>query len=269
MAVQRNLKGSSVSFGYTQRIQRPGIPQLNPFTDRSNPNFISTGNPNLDPELSNSFELTYSRYSKGSVIVNLNYAFSNNTIQEVTFLTVNNTDTITTYSYQNFGTNRNLGLNLSVSYPITKKMSFSANGRITQVWLKGTFNSRFYTNKGYTGNINTSMSYKFDHDYRLSFSAFWRSGDVTLQGKDPSQLTSYFTGSKLLFNKKVTLALVAVNPYSKYITLRGYTRTYDFSQNNTTQTYYRYFIVNVNYRFGRLNKDIKKNQRTINNDDTK
>jgi outer membrane receptor protein involved in Fe transport len=234
-----------------------------------NPNFVSTGNPNLNPELSNTFELTYSHYAKGSVIVNINYAFSNNAIQNVTYLTVNQADTIITTTYQNLGTNHNLGINLSVSYPIAKNLSFSANGRITRVWLKGTFNSELYSNSGYTGNINTSMSYKFNNDYRLSFTAFYHNGNVTLQGKDPSQLTSYFTGSKLLFNKKVTLALVAVNPYSKYTTLRGYTRTIDFSQYNTTQTYYRYFIANINYRFGRLNKDIKKNQRNINNDDIK
>lgn len=269
VAFQRNLGGSSVSFGYTQRIQRPGIAQLNPFVNRANPNFVNTGNPGLNPELNNTFELTYSRYAKGSVIVNLNYASSNNAIQNVTYLTVNNTDTITTTTYQNLGTNRNLGLNLSVNYPVTKKMSFSANARITQVWLKGMFNGQFYTNNGYTGNVNTSLSYKFDHDYRLSFTGFYHNGNVTLQGKEPSQLTSYFTASKLLLNKKITLAFVAVNPYSKYTTLRGYTHTFDFSQNNTTQTYYRYFIANVNYRFGRLNKDIKKNQRNINNDDTK
>jgi len=269
VAMQRSFGSSSVSFGYTQRIQRPGITQLNPFVDRSNPNFVNMGNPNLNPELNNTFELTYSHYAKGSVIVNLNYAFSNNAIQEVTYLTVNNADSVATSTYKNLGTNRNLGLNLSVNYPITPKLSFSANARITQIWLKGSFNGQFYTNNGYTGNANTSMAYKFNNDYRLSFTASYNSGGVTLQGKDPSLLTSYFIGSKQLLNKKATLSLVAVNPYSKYTTLRGYTRTVDFSQNNTTQTYYRYFIVNISYRFGRLNKDIKKNQRNINNDDTK
>ncbi len=269
VAIQRNIGGGSLSFGYTQRIQRPGIAQLNPFINRENPAFVSTGNPNLNPELNNTFDLTYSHYAKGSVIVNLNYAFSNNAIQNVTYLTVNNADTITTTTYQNLGTNRNLGLNLGISYPITKKLSFSANGRITQVWLKGTFNRQLYTNNGYAGNANTSMSYKFNNDYRLSFTANYHSGNVTLQGKDPSQLTSYFTGSKMLFNKRVTLAIVAVNPYSQYTTLRGYTRTADFSQYNTIQTHYRYFIVNINYKFGKLNKDIKKNLRNITNDDTK
>ena len=64
LSVQYNLKSSSVSMGYTDRISRPGIYQLNPFVDATNPNFISTGNPNLQPEVNHSFELNYSIFSK-------------------------------------------------------------------------------------------------------------------------------------------------------------------------------------------------------------
>jgi len=274
LAVQRSFTDNSFTFGYTQRIQRPGIAQLNPFVDRTNPNFINTGNPNLNPELDNTFEITYSHHSKGSILVNLNYAFSNNAIQNVTSLTVNNLgnnvkDTITTTTYENLGSNSNLGLNLSGSYPISKKLSVNVNARITHVWLKGAFNGEFYTNDGYTGNANTTLSYVFDSGYRLSLYARYTTGNVTLQGKDPNNFTSTYTVSKNFFNKKVNVAFIAVNPYSRFITLKAYTRTTDFAQTNYLQNYNRYFIVNLNYKFGRLNKDIKKNQRNINNDDIK
>ncbi len=54
LSVQYNLKSSNISLGYTDRISRPGIYQLNPFVDASNPNFINTGNPNLQPEVNHS-----------------------------------------------------------------------------------------------------------------------------------------------------------------------------------------------------------------------
>ena len=81
VSIQRSFKSSSINFGFTQRIQRPGIFQLNPFVDRSNPTFITTGNPALKPELDNTFELTYSNFTKNSINVGLSYAFSNNAIQ--------------------------------------------------------------------------------------------------------------------------------------------------------------------------------------------
>ncbi|HEY4876398.1 MAG TPA: TonB-dependent receptor, partial [Puia sp.] len=37
ISIQRSLNSSSITFGYTDRISRPGIYQLNPFVDQSNP----------------------------------------------------------------------------------------------------------------------------------------------------------------------------------------------------------------------------------------
>lgn len=68
----------------------------------------------------------------------------------------------------------------------------------------------------------------------------------------------------------VTVASVAANNvYAKYLTLSGMSSGPDFSQVNYNQSYYRTFFIRFNYRFGRLNSEIKKNQHGINNDDIK
>jgi hypothetical protein len=67
----------------------------------------------------------------------------------------------------------------------------------------------------------------------------------------------------------MTIVLVANNPYSKYNTFRTTTNSADFYQTSYFQNYYRSFAVRFNFRIGKLNSDIKKNQRGINNDDTK
>jgi hypothetical protein len=156
ISLQRKFKSSSVNFGFTQRIQRPSIYQLNPFVDNSNPQFVSTGNPNLHPELNNTFEFTYSNFAKNSFNAGLSYQFSNNSIQNVTNLRTNvvgsSVDTVTYTTYQNLGSNRNLGLNLNTNLSIAKNVSFNINARIARVWLTGTFNGEFYKNSGYTGN---------------------------------------------------------------------------------------------------------------------
>jgi hypothetical protein len=43
----------------------------------------------------------------------------------------------------------------------------------------------------------------------------------------------------------------------------------DFEQVSYNQTNYRFFIIRFNYRFGKLNSEVKKNQHGINNDDIK
>lgn len=273
VSIQRSLKSSSLSLGFTQRIQRPGIYQLNPFIDKSNPKFITTGNPDLKPELNNTFELNYSNFSKGSINVGLSYAFSNNAIQNVTSLVQNNMgdhiDTVTFTTYQNLGSNRSLGLNLNTNYSITKKFTININGQVSHIWLKGTYNGRFYKNDGYTGNAFANLAYKFDGGYRLGLDAGFFSGDVTLQGKSSNFIFNSYVLSKEFLNKKLTISAVANNPYSRYRTFRSTTHTADFDQESLFHNRYRNFAVRVNFKFGKLNSAIKKNQRGINNDDTK
>jgi hypothetical protein len=67
----------------------------------------------------------------------------------------------------------------------------------------------------------------------------------------------------------LTISAVANNPYSKYRTFRSTTHTVDFDQESLYHNRYRNFAVRLNFKFGKLNGDIKKNQRGINNDDTK
>lgn len=273
VSIQRSFKTSSINFGFTQRIQRPGIYQLNPFVDRSNPAFISTGNPALKPELNNTFELTYSNFSKNSINVGLNYAFSNNSIQNVSSLQVDNInnkmDTVTYTTYQNLGSNRTLGLNVNTNLNITKQLTFSINGRVSHLWLKGEYNGKLYQNDGYTGDIFSNARYKFDNGYAFGVNAGFFSGNITLQGKQSNFIFSQYVFSKEFLNKKATISLVANNPYSKFNTFRSTTTSVDFYQSSINQNYYRSFAVRFNFKFGKLNSEIKKNQHGINNDDTK
>lgn len=273
VSAQYKLKSSSFTLGYTQRIQRPNIYQLNPFVDKTNPKFISTGNPNLSPELNNTFELNYSNFSKGSITIGTSYAFSSNSIQMVTntFKQVNNgkTDTVTLTTYQNLGSNKTLGLNVNTNLTFMKNMSVSINGQLTHVWLKGNYNGSEYTNSGFGGNIFTNVGYKFDKGYRLGFNGGFFYGDVYLQGRNGNYLyTSYVAGIDVL-KKKGTISLVANNPYSKFYTSNTTTNSSNFAQTAYYQSPYASFAVRLNYRFGKLNSSIKQNQRGIQNDDTK
>jgi outer membrane receptor protein involved in Fe transport len=273
VSIQRSFKTSSFNLGFTQRIQRPSIWQLNPFIDNSNPKFISTGNPDLRPELNNTFELTYSNFAKTASNIGLSYAFSNNSIQNVSGLEYRNTggriDTITTTTYRNLGSNRNLGLNFNTNFNVGKQFSFSINAQLSHVWLKGNYNGELYENDGYTGNAFANAGYKFGKGYRLGIDAGYFSGDVVLQGQSSKFIYSSYVLSKEFLDKKATISLVANNPYSKYQYYRSTTTTADYYQSSFNQNYYRTFAVRFNYKFGKLNSEIKKNKRGISNDDTK
>ena len=273
VSIQRNFKTSSINFGFTQRIQRPGIYQLNPFVDRTNPTFINTGNPGLKPELDNTFELNYSNFTKNAINVGVNYAFSNNSIQNVSSLhqenTGNKTDTVTYTTFENLGTNRTLGLNINTNMALTKQFTISLEGQLNRVWLSGTFNGSLYHNSGFTGDAFGNTRYKFNKGFALSLSGGFYSGNVNLQGKSSTYIFSQFLFSKELFNKKMTIVFVANNPTAKFNYYRSTISSVDFYQTSYNQNYYRSFAIRLNFRIGKLNSEIKKNQHGINNDDTK
>jgi len=276
VSIQRSFKSSSINFGFTQRIQRPGIFQLNPFIDKSNPTFVNTGNPSLKPELDNTFELTYSNFTKNSINIGLSYAFSNNSIQNVSSLRQvpvagfpDSTTSVTYTTFENLGSNKTLGLNIHTNMNITRKFTLGLNGQVNHIWLSGSFNGGMYHNDGFTGNAFGNLRYRFDNGFAVSFNAGFFSGNVNLQGKSSDFIFNQYLLSKEFFKKKLTLVLVANNPYSKYNTFRNTINSTYFYQQSYNQNYYRSFAFRINFKFGKFNGNIKKNEHGIENDDTK
>ncbi|QJD97094.1 TonB-dependent receptor [Mucilaginibacter robiniae] len=265
LSVQRSFKTSSFTFGFSQRIQRPGIWQLNPFVDRSNPKYLNQGNPNLRPATTNNFELGYSNFAKGSLNISTNYSFSKNSAQSVT--TFNPIDTVTTTTYLNAGSRRAWGLDVSFNYPITQKLSVNANVEALRVWIRGTYNGDFVANHGYQGYGSAYASYKFSNGYRLNINTGYYSRFVLLQGVDNYYFSTGASASKDFWKNKATINLAVGNPFKKYNKNDYITRTNDFYTTSKNYNYYRNISVNFTYKFGKLNGNIKRNEKSIQNDD--
>ncbi len=266
VSINRNLKNNfSLNLGYTQRIERPGIWQLNPFVDQSNPNFISTGNPDLGPVVSNNFELGFSKFGKGSINVNLSYNFANNTIQNVSILEGN----ITRSNYFNIGKDRSLGSNINTNYPITKSLNFNLGGNIYYMWIEGFLGNTAYKNEGFQGYFYGSLSYKLSNGFRLNSNYGYNSAWITLQGSSNSWVYSSFSASKDIVKDKITFSTAVNNPFQKFRAWTNESSDPNFTQTSFNNNYYRSFSFNLNYKFGKLKSGIKKNQRNINNNDVK
>ncbi|QXU43285.1 outer membrane beta-barrel family protein [Pedobacter sp. D749] len=256
---------NNLTLGYTQRIQRPGIMQLNPFENKSNTLYWEAGNPDLLPVLNHNFELTYSNFKKGSLNISVNYLFANNSVQQVAAL---GKDSVTRYTYQNIGKNDDLGFNLNFSYTIAKGFTVNANGRISYLWLTGTSNGQFASNQGFKGNTNVSFSHFLEkYNFRTSLDFGTNSPEIYLQGKSRSSYNSSLSLNKQFFNKSLSISASVSNPFEKY--RNWYTRftTPDFTSDYNSRNNFRRFNFSVNYKFGGLKSTIKKNKRGINNDD--
>ncbi len=267
ISIQRKFKNmNSVNLGYTQRIERPSIWELNPFVNQTNPRFISYGNPNLKAVLTNNFEMGFSTFKKGSINVGASYSFANNTIQNVTSL---DADTISRDTYENIGKDKKLGVNANISIPFSPKFNVNFNSMISFIWIEGTLNSQLYKNSGLQGNAYAFASYTLPKDYRIRINTGYYSPWIQLQGQSNEYVYTSISVSKDFFDKKLTINANLSNPWKKYRAWEQEFNTSQFIQTSHYQNFYRSYGFSISYRFGKLDGGVKKNQRGISNDDVK
>ncbi|CAG5069661.1 hypothetical protein DYBT9623_02397 [Dyadobacter sp. CECT 9623] len=266
VSVNRKLKNNNaLNLGYSQRIQRPGIWQLNPFIDRSNPNFERTGNPNLRPAFVNDISLNYSLNKKASVNVGVGLTAFRDLIFGVA---VYNPETnITQTSFENSGTARLITGMLNANYPITKKWNFSLNARVAHGKVKGTVNNIPVTNQGIMSQVSASTGYRLEKDWRLNANLNVNGRNINLQGTNNAMTSYSFSISKDIMKDKLSLSAAANNPFTKFRNWRRETYGPDFNQLDYRRDYFRTFNFSLNYKFGKLKEAIKKNKRGIRNDD--
>ncbi|RYF12477.1 MAG: TonB-dependent receptor, partial [Flavobacteriales bacterium] len=266
ISVNRKFKNnSSINFGFTSRIQRPGINQLNPFVDRSNPNFESSGNPDLKPMIGQSFEATYSRFKKATLNIGFRAIIIDNLImpQVSTDLSTN----ITRTSFANTGGAKLLGLNINVNYPFTPKLRLALGAMGNYGMVHGEVNGVKIDKNGLMRKAFTSLTYRASKTLQATGSVNYNGPSLSLQGTTNSFVASSFSVNKDFFNNKLTVSFAANNAFSKYRKAINYTTGPNFTQESYNQNYQRNFTTSINYRFGKLKDAIKKNKKGISNND--
>jgi len=267
VAIAKEFKNrSNINFSFSQRIRRPGINRLNPYVDRSNPNYEVTGNPNLEPVVLNNVQFGYSNNKKLSVNIGLDYSFMNNLdLQVVNFDPATQISRIT---YANTGKSSSAGGNLNLNYPVTSSYSVRLNGNAMYLWLKGQDNGQLVTNDLLMYGLTLSNVLRLPHSWALN-------ADLGINSRNPTGLQGYtngFISTAFNFNKDIIKDKFSIgggikNPFTKY--RNNVNRTFGplFSQVYTSLDYFRTFNVSLNYNFGGLKDRINKNKVGINNTD--
>ena len=158
----------SLQTGYSRRIFRPRLWDLNPFFNIRNNFSIRRGNPNLLPEFGHSLELTgiyiQSNYSLNASVY---YLHTSQVIDRVSYFE----DNVSIFQPINLGTRAQTGLELNGKYTPSKWLTFN-----------GDFNYGVFTR---TGNFE-GQSFDFQGDR-------W-TGKLTAKTKLPGGLEAELTG---------------------------------------------------------------------------
>lgn len=118
----KTMKGNKrINAGYTMGVNPPNIADLQPYKDISNPLYIREGNPDLEPEVSHSFNTGYSMYDPATFI-NLRFSFNSTFYQNqvVQNQTIDPETFVTTYKAGNVSGGQRYNPYLGFGFPIVK-----------------------------------------------------------------------------------------------------------------------------------------------------
>jgi len=249
-------KTQTIKLSYTYRLERPDYRSLNPFYNISDFYNISTGNPNLSPELGHNFELGYNKlFGKGaSVYIAGFYRYNTNDLQSYTTFhsTFNVGDTtLTNVSLSqraNIGKETSEGINLYGSLPLGK-LTLRTNMFFAD---RITYNPPYPQVSGFTYRINLNGSYEFAKDLAAEFFVNYRSSQKGFQGTNPAFYFYNFAVRKQFMDKKMSIGLTAANPFAKYVNFQSTTFGPNFNTSSLRQIPLQSFGISLTYKFGKL-----------------
>lgn len=262
--------GGMIKASYNRRLQRPSLRYLNPNIEASNPLDVSVGNPLLDPEFTNNYELGYNTFIESSSLnINAFVRNTNNAIQHVRDAI--GEDTIRT-TFQNIGKESAYGIGVFTNIKLGEKLTVSGNTDIYYVLLNNNHPNPAYraSNSGFVVSGRVNGTYKLTEDWSLQIFSFYRARQIHLQGYRGGFGMYSLSLRKDFKNKKGSLGFGAENFFHPGgILVVNEVNTPTMNQRNKDVRYNMNFKVNLSYRIGKLSNSEgkpKKRKRIVNDD---
>lgn len=269
-------EGNDLQLNFSRRINRPGFREINPYVDISDPLNIRRGNPELQPEFTNSFELNYNRiYSSGNVLVS---SYLRNNTKDVTLFS----DTLTKEEYEELNnaaidpnailntfinadrTNR-MGVEITWQQRIGKSFDFTPNFNAQYRDLKAEVRGVDMSNTGFNWSTKLMMNYRiiqpdlvFLNNFSFQLSGEFESPRVMAQGKTKEQYYMDFAIRKDFLKNKAGTITFNVNDLFNTRRFGNITDTESFYQDSYRRWNVRTVRLTFSYRFGKADLDLFK-----------
>jgi len=267
LAISHPLGSGGINLAFSQRIQRPGINRLNPFVDKSNPNFVISGNPNLRPNAFNNLQLGYNTNAgKVSIFAAVDYIFVSNLSAQVSVF--DPSTQITTATYENAAAGHGITFVTNITYNPLNQYSINFNSNITKFALHNVPGESAINLDSWMVIGSLSNNLKLEKGWSFNASVnYTGTSPTSLQGKNNAFFSTTAGMNKELIKSKLYFAVSVNNPFNKFRNNISTTTGPGFFETNINQMYFRSTNVSLTYNFGKLNGDVKKAKKGINNDD--
>jgi outer membrane cobalamin receptor len=177
----------AISFqaGYSRRIRRPRLWDLNPFFNIRNNFSIRTGNPNLMPEFTDSYELA-SVYILGQTSLNfaVYYRYTTDVVERISFFENN----VTTFRPENIGTNKATGVEFNAKYSPLKWLTFTGDFNYNLFNREGSLEGTSFDFEADQWSSKLTGKIKLPADIDFEITGQYRSAFQTVQSEISANL---------------------------------------------------------------------------------
>lgn len=236
----------SLQAGYSRRIYRPNLWSLNPFVSfRDNFN-LSTGNPNLQPEFTDSYEIaSIVKFEKGSFNFGLYYRDTDDVIERIATFE----DNVTTTRPENVGTNRSTGAEFNAKYNMTNWLTFTADVNYNYFNRKGQFDTQNFDFSGDQWSSRVVSKIKLPADFRMEITGNYRSKYQDVQSEIDDNIFMDLGVRKKLMKGRLNLNLSVRDVFASRIR-RAVTDQLDFNRYSYSKRG-RFITFGISYGFGK------------------
>lgn len=236
----------SMQVGYSRRISRPRLWDLNPFFTIQNTYNIRTGNPDLLPEFADSYELTgiliLENISLNSSIYHL---YTTDIKERISYFE----DNINITRPENIGTRRQTGLELNGKYSPAKWLTFTGDFNYGYFIRKGNFDSQNFDFTGEQWTSQLTSKIKLPADLEVELSGRYQSSYKTVQGVSSGFIYGDIGARKKLWKGKGVVNLSVRDIFASRIRETIIDQPnyylYDFSRRG------RFITLGFSYSFGK------------------
>ena len=258
-------KGHEIQVNYTRRISRPRGHQINSFVNLTDTANIAFGNPLLEPEFSNAFELNYIKnWQNHTLSVSAWYRNANNVIQRIRY----RDDQVMKSTFVNVASSQSTGVEIVAKNEFYKFFNLTSTVNLFYRKLEGfEYQAEGISapiigleSKAFTWNAKMIANFSFPHAMSLQITGNYDSPRLVAQG---TQVAGYALDAgfrKSFFNRTFN---VSVNARDILNSRKWHTFTEgdNFLQEYCAWRNGRTFSLTLTYSFGNMNPVKKQNNR--------
>ncbi|WP_308992736.1 TonB-dependent receptor [Mariniflexile litorale] len=236
----------SLQLGYSKRINRPGLRQLNPFNNIRNNYSISRGNPDLQPEYTDSYELTsIHKLEKAS----LNFSLYNRYTTDVVENIINFENSVSTSQPENIGTNNTVGFEFNSKYTFAKWFTLTSDFNINYFNRKGEFDTQTFDFKGNRWTTSLTSKFKLPQEFDLELSGNYNSKFASVQGEISENFFADMGLRKKILKGKFIMSLSVRDVFATRVDEQMVSQPTYYTSNRSQRG--RFVVFGVSYAFGK------------------